>query len=174
MAPIFLCGLDFSYLSGKSHAKDSPFHDWSRLKRESPEPATAGMHLLHHGRAFVRRGKDKTRNLMTNPVLAGYGKQLKDMTGLMDHSSVFDLADKGLDLGIPRANHKEALRLAQNYRPNKHNISQIPGQTDKNNLICNFLKEEAKPAGETYHPIGDSINNNEGEPESLLPPLKRV
>ena len=167
--PIFMSGLDFSYLPGKSHAKESPFHDWSRLK----ENRLSGdrWYAFTSSRPGIRTpGKNNTQNLITNPVLAGYGKQLKDMANLMERS-VFDLAERGLDLNIPRASHQEALELAHSFNRDEQKTSHISEQTDKRSRIHHFLKEELNRL-ERLIALWNSINNNEEEPENLLPLLK--
>jgi hypothetical protein len=174
--PIFLTGLDFSYIPGKSHAKESPFHDWCRL-RENRMKGDVWYSLSALRPGMPASGKDNNPYLQTNAILKSYGRQLGDMCGLMNQE-VYDLSESGLDLLIPRISSKDALDMALDKAGEKHKTEQDPGAADncidadeRKRLIRLMLRDEYSRL-EDLSSAWEAVNRGESEPESLLPLLK--
>lgn len=105
--PILALGLDFAFEVGKTHARASPslLDEERRLDRLHPWPRQAG--------AAWKEGVRATgKGLRTDPVLSSYAALLQDEAG-KPGPRVYDLRDRGLDLGLPWLDLGEASRLLE-------------------------------------------------------------
>ncbi|OQY34643.1 MAG: hypothetical protein B6241_04255 [Spirochaetaceae bacterium 4572_59] len=167
--PIFLTGLDFSYIPGKSHATDSPFHDWARLRESRLNGDTwYGFSCSRPG--FKTRGKGDDSFLRTNAILVSYCNQLKDMCRLMDRE-IYDIAKTGLDLQIPAIDHSRAKQLADaNQKHSGHTEQpQLESRPDQMQ-IHSFIRKERKELDKLIK-LWDELSAGRREAESLLPSL---
>ncbi len=112
--PVFLAGLDFSYLEGKSHARETPLHDWMRLRENRLQSDPWALFTLERP-SIPARSKNADPRLRTNSVLLQYGHQLQDMCQFMT-GRVFDITETGLELEIPRLSREDAADLLKKTR----------------------------------------------------------
>lgn len=102
-SPLFLCGLDFSYIPGQSHSKGSPFIR-SKLEKTN-RYQTLENNKLSLKKNFSVPGKTDGSIIITDSILFSYGNLLKEI--LKKRENVYDLSSDGLPLGIPVLNPKE-------------------------------------------------------------------
>lgn len=165
--PIFLTGLDFSYVPGKSHAKESPFHDWARLQ-EGRLTGDVWYGFTRTRAARPARAKDACPYLRTDRILEGYGRQLRELALLLP-GRVFDIARKGMDLGLPRLTHAQALERAKKIPPQGEGVIAAPLSRQK--VKKDFIRRERERLEEILA-LWEAVDAGRAEPESLLPLLE--
>ncbi len=170
-APILLTGLDFSYREGKSHARETPFHDWMKLL-DGRLGGDAWLNFTLSRPSIPALSKDGRSGLRTNPVLQQYGCQLRDLCHCMD-GRVYDIAEGGADFGIPRLTPSEALELCispgneeKSCLENKNSDS----SSERNRTVLRILKKE-KDKLEALIKMWERVNAENAEPEALIPLL---
>ncbi len=104
-APVFVAGLDFSYQLGKTHARGAPAHlrqleGWSRTRPPSPFQGQGA-------RALLAAENKSGGTVVTDPILLGYRRLLGEVVA--GEQRVFDIGERGLDLGLPRCSLPEKL-----------------------------------------------------------------
>jgi len=124
---IFLSGLDFSYTEGKTHARETPFHDYCRLRENR---LTGDVWLDFSLSRPSYRAEGKTEGTVTNSILESYCRQLEDLSRSMN-GRVFDLGRKGLRMTVPPLDHEGFHTLTAG------SAGEIP----------TGVKEEIKPSG---------------------------
>ena len=93
---IFITGLDFSFIPGKSHSKGSPFFNTMLQKSDRVHPA--GSYNIAMNRKLLRRkGKGNNAKILTDSVLETYAKLLIDI--ISQENRVYDLSSTGYPLG---------------------------------------------------------------------------
>ncbi|MDC7235289.1 MAG: DUF115 domain-containing protein, partial [Spirochaetales bacterium] len=94
---VFITGLDFSYLEGKTHARETPFHDWCRLQ----ETRLKGDVWYSFSRSRPSTPADALPpGAVTNRILESYARQLEDIARTMP-GRVINLAERGMKMSIP-------------------------------------------------------------------------
>ena len=102
-APLFFTGLDFSYAQGKTHARETPFHDWAYLQSNRLK----GDHWYSFSisrTAHTVEGKEQ--KTLSNSILESYGRQLEDLCRTLNRP-VYDLGKRGLKMSIPRLDDRD-------------------------------------------------------------------
>lgn len=97
---ILTTGLDFSYQYGKSHSKGTPYHLSNISKNTRIEP-------LYDYRSCLLRPILKVENKkhsieLTDSILYEYSLRAKEL--LLGDDRVFDITNRGMDLGVPLIN----------------------------------------------------------------------
>ncbi len=93
---IFLAGLDFSYLRGKTHSKGTPYHKTTLNTWLKTNPGDSYIQCLKRPLMFKNNKINKIEN--TDSILFEYSLYAKEL--LYGTSRVFDLTNRGMDLGI--------------------------------------------------------------------------
>ena len=166
---IFLTGLDFSFVPGKSHSKGSPFI--STLLRISDRFHPPGAYSIAMNRHLKKiKGKRPDTEIYTDGVLESYARLLIDLLAVEDR--VFDLTTKGYPLGIPYVDKSDLIKQIKNQK--KYKRSNIPPDEERTDP-ANFIKNEKE---NLLHLIQqwDSFSKSESEtiPESLMTALSSV
>ncbi len=136
--PILALGLDFAFEVGKTHARASPslLDEERKLDRLHPWPRQAG--------AAWREGvRAAEHGLRTDPILASYAALLADEAS-KPGPPVYDLRDRGLDLGLPRLEPEEASRLLDGLAAPSQGEPEprLPGKEARQSLAKAILGEE--------------------------------
>ncbi len=121
--PICTCGLDFSYIVGKSHCNESPHIKYAlqHSNRFSPFGNVGGAFSYSAHRI---EGKNH-KNVVTDTALKGYG-DLFDARFNNIHN-LYDIADFGLQNSLKKLSLEELKNILDNY---------------KNTSICNANKQK--------------------------------
>ena len=168
--PIFLTGLDFGYTEGKSHSRETPFHDWMRL-REGRMAGDPWYSFTRERPSQTSSSKNGNPKFKTNPILLQYGNQLRDMCQFME-GRVFDLALGGMDLGLPVIDAKKAVKIARQQEIKESGEeSKIPDLSNRNEQIEEFLLEELSKL-KTIIDTWRKVDKDEDDPSALLPLFK--
>lgn len=162
---IFIAGLDFSYIRGKSHSRGTPYHkttmlNWSRLFPGDNYTETLKRPLIT---------KKNKIGIMENSdtILYEYSLHAKEL--LYGIQGVFDLTRRGMDLGIELINTESfifKLKKDKNIVP-EYRISQ---DTTNNS---DFYKEEYNHLSIAIKKVEDAIWNNT-EITKILPYLRKI
>lgn len=166
---IFLTGLDFSFVPGKSHTKGSPFTN--SLLRSSSRFIPAGSYKSAMNRAILTLpGKNPQLTISTDAVLNSYAKLLIDI--ISQENRIFDLSTTGYPLGAEYVDEVSFKKLLTK-KLKKENIS--PGDLPTKSDLRKFLKNEKfllnKLIGE-WDDFDKSMLEN--IPESLMGSLNDV
>ncbi|MBI9098664.1 MAG: DUF115 domain-containing protein [Spirochaetaceae bacterium] len=166
---IFLTGLDFSFIPGKSHCKGSPFSNTmlrttNRVKPPGSFNVAMNRHLLY------RPGKLPATRIITDNVLESYAKLLIDI--ISQEKRVYDLTTTGYPLGATPVllDEVDTLLKSDNTIPSK-NISETSCPFDP--VI--FYEREKELLS---HLISEwdhfNLSSLEEIPDSLMDALKNV
>ena len=105
--PVLIGGMDFSFSVDSSHARSSPAH----LKKLANHNRFSG---LHNAAAFIGSvkliGKDG-KPVLSHPTLRNYRDIFEHEFAA--NARLFDIADSGLPLGIPRLSEAEYVSLLE-------------------------------------------------------------
>ncbi len=110
--PIYLCGLDFSFISGQTHCKGAPAHTASLLNGFRLKPAGfpgAAFNFSAHKIA----GKNE-QEVFTDAALSGYGAlYIQRYKGIND---IFDCAETGMKNPFAKVSFKEMIESLKKYK----------------------------------------------------------
>lgn len=93
---LFLTGLDFSFIPGKSHSKGSPFSNTMLRTSDRIHPA-GSYHIAMNRQLLERPGKKAGSTILTDHVLESYARLLTDI--ISQENRVYDLSKTGYPLG---------------------------------------------------------------------------
>ncbi len=96
--PVFVCGLDFSFIPGQTHCKGAPAHTAQLIATERRKPAGTPA-AAYNPTAHPIVGKAR-RTEYTDAALSGYGALYAKRYRKV--SNLFDCAETGMESGIPR------------------------------------------------------------------------
>jgi len=166
---IFLTGLDFSFIPGKSHSNGSPFTN--KLLRTSSRLSPANSYstsmnrILHH-----LPGKTPDSSISTDSVLESYAKLLIDIVSR--ENRIFDLTTTGYPLGaesVDEVSFKKLLKKCNHIHTNiQTSLSEI---SDQKSFIKNELSLLRKLINEW---MDFDESDSDLIPGSLLEALKDV
>jgi len=135
-APIFLTGLDFSFVPGKSHSKGTPFSN--SLLRISNRFKPAGSFNISMKRNLLqKKGKVEGKRINTDSILESYAMLLTDI--ISQEERVYDLTNSGYPLGAEYIDEENFCEMIK-YRTSNFDGNCIP-QIDPN-VSNNLLKQE--------------------------------
>ena len=109
--PVFTCGLDFSYPAGISHCKEAPSQKESHRVSNRFFPAGNPESAFHNG-AFFAKSKSGS-DFVCDPALRGYAQLFS--ARYKNAAQVYDLADEGLDTGLPRLTETQASAMLDTF-----------------------------------------------------------
>lgn len=148
---IFMAGLDFLYTLGKTHSKGSPYHLSSIINWGKLNPGDSFGSCLK--RPLTKR-KDKNGNIITSDnILYEYSLHTKEL--LSGEKNIYDITNRGMDLGVPRIDHKHFLQLID-YEQADTAFQSI--ENPGNGL--NFFNREMESLKETISALDCYIRNS--------------
>ena len=165
---VFLTGLDFSYTEGKTHARGTPFHDWCSLQ----ECRTTGDVWYSFSLSRPSVPADALpEGAVTNRILESYARQLEEIADSLPNS-VYNIAEQGMHLSIPRAGRDEFCRIV-NLTDINNSGQEGRGKTGtaRSERLEEFIKEERERLEELIS-LWDRVSRDEEMPEEMLPLLK--
>lgn len=109
--PVFTCGLDFSYPAGMSHCKEAPSQKESHRVSNRFFPAGNPEAAFRNG-AFFAKSKSGS-DFVCDPALRGYAQLFS--ARYKNAAQVYDLADEGLDTGLPRLSETQASAILDTF-----------------------------------------------------------
>lgn len=109
--PVFTCGLDFSYPAGMSHCKEAPSQKESHRVSNRFFPAGNPEAAFRNG-AFFAKSKSGS-DFVCDPALRGYAQLFS--ARYKNAAQVYDLADEGLDTGLPRLTETQASAMLDTF-----------------------------------------------------------
>ena len=109
--PVFTCGLDFSYPAGMSHCKEAPSQKESHRVSNRFFPAGNPESAFRNG-AFFAKSKSGS-DFVCDPALRGYAQLFS--ARYKNAAQVYDLADEGLDTGLPRLTETQASAMLDTF-----------------------------------------------------------
>ncbi len=169
-APLFFTGLDFAYIQGKTHARETPFHDLTALK--SNRLIGDYWYSFSIGRKAYSV-ESKSPGAVSNSILESYGRQLEDLCRSLNRP-VYDLGSKGLKMAIPLMNHDQFrvfLTDSVFYKEDRPSgIDDINGETRERTAEA-LIRDEKKRL-ENILRLWDRISLEERKEEELLPLLR--
>lgn len=136
--PIFICGLDFSYSLGTTHARGTPAHK-SRLNNSDR------LHSLHNYKAAFNPSAKKYTNSLgedsyTDITLQNYRDLFYNF--FYNTKNLYNLSKTGLNLGIPNVDEKVLSRIPQEVQIIITN--NIPEKSENKEKRINYINEEKK------------------------------
>jgi len=164
---IFLTGLDFSYTEGKTHARETPFHDYCRLRENR---LTGDVWYSFSINRPSYRAVGKTEGTVTNTILEGYGRQLEDLSRTMN-DRVYDLARKGLKLSIPPMDNSSFLSFISHFESRGIDLNQEGTKCPSEKDLKPFMDRE-KFILEKLIKTWDHIDSGSKEVSEILPVLQ--
>lgn len=105
---IFLTGLDFSFVPGKSHCKGSPFSN-AQLRTSNRLNPAGSFGIAMNRKLLKRVGKSPESTVVTDSVLESYAALLRDFISNKD--TIFDLSQNGYPLGAKFIDEKKFKEL---------------------------------------------------------------
>ncbi len=134
-APVFFAGLDFCYLPGKSHCRESPSHRIALDSADRLSPGGTPAAAYREG-CFPVLGKNEKR-FISDPALYGYGQLFCSYFSAA--AALYDLGDSGMNTGRPLCTENEAAGIVLHW--SRHNHTQGPDNfplmsTDDPVLLC--------------------------------------
>ena len=109
--PVFVCGLDFSFIPGQTHCKGAPAHTAQLISAERRKPAGTPAAAYNHT-AHTIVGKAR-RTEYTDAALSGYGALYAKRYEKV--SNLFDCADSGMESGIQRITREVMFEVAEKF-----------------------------------------------------------
>lgn len=104
---IFLAGLDFSYKLGKTHSKGTPYHKTSLISWNKINPGDCYINCLK--RPLLTKPNKISIDENTDSILYDYSLHAKEL--LFGNNKVFDITNRGMDLGVPIIDHNKFLAM---------------------------------------------------------------
>nr|WP_281389026.1 6-hydroxymethylpterin diphosphokinase MptE-like protein [Spirochaeta isovalerica] len=167
--PIFLTGLDFSYIPGKSHSKGSPFIKSILRSNDRLHPLTNNSGIRRRN-IIKLQGKIPETEITTDSILSGYGRLLSEL--LRDSNRVFDLSREGFPLNIPFVDEKE---LSEIISSQENTGAEIPCKTIHTFDSRGFLENEQNLLSFVISLWDKFIQSNNSEiPQELMNALVQV
>ncbi len=164
-APIFLSGLDFGYTRGKTHVKESPFHDWFHLKENR---LTGDLWYNFTMERPSEKVHGKEGFIHTNNLMRGYARQLESLCAGMTRP-VHDLGNRGLTLNIPKADRPRFMEILKAWFSRKQcSLPPAPLHGEINTqAVSSFIRSEIQRL-EKLIACWDKLSlENKGEEELL-------
>lgn len=166
---IFLTGLDFSFIPGKSHSKGSPFSN--SLLRSSNRLKPAESYKTSIARTIISvPGKLPNTRVYTDNVLESYAKLLKDIVSSTDR--VYDLTRTGYPLGAIFADEDLFSQLLKINDLNKKDLLETNEESASG--IDFLLNESALLLDLIIEWDKFNESNSDNIPESLMKALTEV
>lgn len=146
---ILTTGLDFSYQYGKSHSRGTPYHLTNISTNTRIKP-------LYDYRSCLLRPLQKVENKnnsleLTDSILFEYSLRAKEL--LLGENRIFDITNRGMDLGIPLV-EPESIK----FEDNNFNIDSIIYFSDLTSLKVN-IKNSINLAIELIKNLLSGTNN---------------
>jgi hypothetical protein len=167
--PIFLTGLDFSFVPGKSHSKGSPFTNTQLRTTNRLNPV--GSYGMAMNRPLIKKtGKLSGSIIQTDSILHSYAKLLGDI--LSQEKRVFDLSNSGYPIGAVYINEQEFASMINLHKNStKKSPDKILNKSDFNVFINNEIEYLKRLINEW-----DLFHDSESDeiPQSLMESLKIV
>jgi hypothetical protein len=165
---IFITGLDFSYVEGKTHARGTPFHDWCVLQ----ENRLAGDVWYSFSKSRPSKKADTNPpGAVSNPILESYARQLEDIAGSIPNN-VYNLAEMGINLNISSMRADEfpaALKIDNNTSKSSEESAEDSHQKDPHIIDALIKKEKEKL--ESLIDCWDKICSNKMDEKEIIPLL---
>ena len=129
--PVFLAGLDFAYVPGKTHGRGTSMHIWqlSHINRTDPTPGW---------QATMQRPRCKLP-IPTDKVLAGYAEMFRNNFSQSDR---LYMISGGMDLCIPHVTAKQAGEILANAAAEKQGPVHPLPVNNARQPIMDFLQAE--------------------------------
>lgn len=154
---IFITGLDFSYVEGKTHAKGTPFHDWCALQ----ENRLAGDVWYSFSKSRPSTKADANPpGAVSNPILESYARQLEDIAASIPNK-VYNLAEMGIKLNINKIKSDEFSGALKIEEDKESSLGIVPPKKDP--LIIDALINQEKKKLKALIDCWDKICNDEME-----------
>lgn len=162
---IFLAGLDFSYLRGKTHSNGTPYHKTTLITWSRTNPGDAYIQCLKRPLVF----KNNKINIMenTDSILFDYSLYAKEL--LYGTNRVFDLTIRGMDLGVKVINDPTFVSMLKK----EFNVSNIRTSYTKIFNNIDIIKKELHSIQLAILGI-ESYINNKSTIHSILPLISTV
>jgi hypothetical protein len=136
--PIYFCGLDFCYDTGKTHCKEAPAHrtNLDNHNRLNPIEKINSSFKPH---AYYQLGKDNKYHI-TDPALSTYAQLFSARYSMIEN--LWDIGNIGINLGSRYCTLDQMLENTKNYHKKNYNInsSQITKENCENARM--FLNTE--------------------------------
>ena len=166
-APLFFTGLDFSYIQGKTHCRETPFHDLAALKSNRLR-GNWWYSFSVSRKAYTVEGKEQ--NVLSNSILESYGRQLEDLCRSLNRP-VYDLGRMGLKMNIPCVNDNTFKDFLAGFSPAEHdNSDKTDNRNTKKDEIQTLIENEREKL-ESIISLWDEISCGERKEEEILPLL---
>ncbi len=101
--PVFVTGLDFSYSTGKTHAKHTPAHINMLISCERSHPI--GNYAASFSETAISVTDKSSRQMITGKAMSSYAQVFRAM--FAKTNNLFDLGKCGIDLGLVRCTNEQ-------------------------------------------------------------------
>lgn len=110
--PVFVCGLDFSFVPGQTHCKGAPAHTAAAITANRLKPVGFPGAAYNYSAHTIAGKADHTE--YTDAALSGYGALYAERYKSIEN--LFDCAETGMKSGIQRIAQDLMFRLAESLR----------------------------------------------------------
>jgi hypothetical protein len=166
---IFLTGLDFSFVPGKSHCKSSPFSNFQLRTSNRLNPA--GSYGIAMNRKIIRRkGKNPESEIQTDNVLESYAMLLKDI--ISRENRIYDLTSTGYPVGAASISEQEFIIHIENISRK----TQLEDKAEKTSINSKEILKNELQRLEKLILIWESFTHSVQDeiPENLMQALEDV
>lgn len=169
--PVFFAGMDFSYSTGKTHARGTPALT-ERLLRNNRLVSAENFYSAFKTGARIEEGKSS--KVITDATLSGYKNLFADY--FSGAANLFDAGATGLNLGLPGIQKEQIALLSNQYRQKSKNEydSLFDEKTDLKTETADFIKEETGALKRIRTLLTDGENSVPRPEPSLDAELKRL
>ncbi len=140
--PVFVCGLDFSFIPGQTHCKGAPAHTAQLIATERRKPAGTPA-AAYNPTAHTIVGKSAHPEY-TDAALSGYGALYAKRYGKV--SNLFDCAETGMESGIPRISPDVMFEVAKQIATQQtvQNEAEPAFATPAAKTECGYVENQVK------------------------------
>ena len=138
--PVFLCGLDFSFIPGQTHCKGAPAHTAQLISTERRKPAGTPAAAYNHTAHSIVGKAGHTE--YTDAALSGYGALYAERYKSIEN--LFDCAETGMEIGIQRIAQDVMFGLAESLCDSTETAEPVFASTATSLPECEYVENQVK------------------------------
>jgi hypothetical protein len=164
-APVVLAGLDFGYVDGRTHARNTPAHTWLMQKSGRIFPPEQGNLSMILKRPLMKGLTGDNKPILTDMVLRGYADLARQQIGSEDR--VYTLGGQGIPNGAKVLKDAGDLKKILDTCM-KPKAASFEARTFKNGDIRLFAENELKRLESVSRQLRTALSERRGRTECRL------
>ena len=138
--PVFVCGLDFSFIPGQTHCKGAPAHTAAALTANRLKPVGfPGAAYNHTAHSIVGKAGHTE---YADAALSGYGALYAERYKSIEN--LFDCAESGMESGIQRIAQDVMFGLAESLCDSTETAEPVFASTATSLPECEYVENQVK------------------------------